>query len=192
MKCSATLESVGVRDIGRLKSVVKSSIFAFLGNGTTFAYFHILGRDPSAIDELIIILTGRASSYEKSRIIQLGILSGPPAFDVFMDLRSTAVSSGEIFGTYESAVWTLYDWSSGSKRCWGSRKALLMSLARVNRSLLVGDGFDKSLISRLHWDLSIPQILRHSFPPLLRVLAVWVFNFCLIIVRPTKFTFFID
>ena len=102
MKCSATLESAGVRDIG-LKSVVKSSIFAFLGNGTTFAYFHILGRDPSAIDELIIILTGRAILYENSRIIQLGILSGPPAFDVFMDLRSTAVSSGEIFGTYESA-----------------------------------------------------------------------------------------
>ena len=50
MKCSATLESVGVRDI-RLESVVRSSIFAFLGNGTTFAYFHMLGRDPSAIDE---------------------------------------------------------------------------------------------------------------------------------------------
>ena len=74
MKCSATLESVGVRGIG-LKSIVRSSIFAFLGNGTTFAYFHMLGRDPSAIDELIIILTGRASSYEYSHIIQLGILS---------------------------------------------------------------------------------------------------------------------
>ena len=79
MKCFATLENVGVRDIG-LESVVKSSIFAFLGNATTFAYLHILGRDPSAIDELIIILTGRASSYEYSRIIQLGILSGPPVF----------------------------------------------------------------------------------------------------------------
>ena len=50
-----------MRDIG-FKSVAKSSIFAFLGNGTTFAYFYILGKDPSAIDELIIIVTGRASS----------------------------------------------------------------------------------------------------------------------------------
>ena len=104
MKCFATLENVGVRDIG-LESVVKSSIFAFLGNTTTFAYLHILGRDPSAIDELIIILTGRASSYEYSRIIQLGILSGPPVFFyVFIDLRSIAVSSGKIFGTCEPAV----------------------------------------------------------------------------------------
>ena len=44
-----------------------------------FAFFHILGTIPFAIDSLKMKVSGSAIAKAKSRNVQLGMLSGPDA-----------------------------------------------------------------------------------------------------------------
>ena len=76
IKSLATLDNVGVKDIG-LKCFDISSIIGCLGTGLIFASFHIVGNASSSKEELIILATGLLNSIANFFNIQFGILSGP-------------------------------------------------------------------------------------------------------------------
>ena len=109
---SATFERQGVRELG-LRCFFKSSTGFTFGNGETSANFQIFGRRCSLNDELMILETGKASSSAYSLRSQLGISSGPHAFDGFSVASSfiilssdTSCSFGESvgLGTWSTAV----------------------------------------------------------------------------------------
>ena len=120
---SATFERQGVREIG-LRCFFRSSTGFTFGKGETSANFQIFGRCCSLNEELMILETGKANSSAYSLKSQLGISSGPHAFDGFSVASSFIILSSDTSCSFGESVGTGNLVSGSSKRysSSGSRK----------------------------------------------------------------------
>ena len=121
---SATFERQGVREIG-LRCFFRSSTGFTFGNGETSSNFQIFGRRCSLNEELMILETGKANSSAYSLRSQLGISSGPHAFDGFSVASSFIILSSDTSCSFGESVGAGNLVSGCSKRysSSGSRKA---------------------------------------------------------------------
>ena len=78
--------------------MVRFSTGFTLGSGITFATFQIDGSFISLKEELMILLTGYARSIAYSFSSQLGISSGPHAFDGFIFASATWTCNSDTLG----------------------------------------------------------------------------------------------